>query len=138
MHESTAHTEYHPRWYRRHVSTYWWLEKSSYFSFMLREASCVFVAWFAIFLLRLIRAVAQGEVSYQAFLAWSGTPGIAALNLVSLLFILFHAITFFAAAPQAMVVKLGGNRVPGGLILMSHYAGLVAASAIVFWILLGA
>ena len=26
----TAYTEYHPRWYRRRVSTWWWLARWSY------------------------------------------------------------------------------------------------------------
>ena len=39
------YTEYHPRWLRQHVSTYWWLGKWSYFAFILREISSLFVAW---------------------------------------------------------------------------------------------
>ena len=31
-----AYTEYHPRWYRPHVSTYWWLHRRSYLLFILR------------------------------------------------------------------------------------------------------
>jgi fumarate reductase subunit C len=137
MGETSQYTASHPRWLRRQISPYWWLERGSYFVFMLRELSCVFVAWCVVFLLLLVRAVGQGDASYQAFLSWSGSPSVLLVNFVSLVFILFHAVTFFAATPQAMVVKLAGNRVPGGLILASHYAGLVAASAVVFWILLG-
>jgi hypothetical protein len=37
-----------------------------------------------------------------------------------------------------MVVKIGPNKVPGSLVLAGHYAGLVAASAVVCWLLLGA
>ena len=45
--QAFVYTDYHPRWLRRHVSTYWWLEKPSYFAFILRESTCLFVAWFA-------------------------------------------------------------------------------------------
>lgn len=120
------------------VSTFWWLEKGSYFAFILRELSCVFVAWFVVYLLLLVRAVIQGDASYQAFLAWSATTSILLLNVVSFVFLIFHAVTFFAAAPQAMVVKLGSNTVPGSLVLAGHYAGLAAVSAVVCWLLLGA
>jgi succinate dehydrogenase subunit C len=137
MGEPSQYTEYHPRWLRRQISPYWWLERGSYFAFMLREVSCVFVAWMVVFLLLLIRAVGQGEASYQEFLSWSGTPSILLLNVVSLIFILYHTVTFFGAAQTIVVVRLGGKLVPGSLILASHYAGLVAASAVVFWILLG-
>ena len=85
----------------------------------------------------LVRAVGQGDASYQAFLNWSGTPSILLLNVVSLIFILYHAVTFFGAAQTIVVVRLGGKLVPGRLILASHYAGLVAASVVVFWVLLG-
>lgn len=133
-----VYTEYHPRWLRRHVSTYWWLQKPSYCAFMLREASCLFVAWFVVFLLLLVRAVGQGEPSYREFLAWSASRPILLLNLVSLSFIVYHAVTFFSAAPQAMVVHLGRTRVPNVLVGGAHYAALVVASVVIAWILLGA
>ena len=38
-HIAEHYTEYHPRWLRPHISTYWWLRKRSYFAFILREIS---------------------------------------------------------------------------------------------------
>lgn len=133
-----THTPYHPRWLRQPVSTYWWIQKPAYFKFILREVSSVFVGWFVVFLLLLVRAVSGGVGSYQQFLAWSGTWPIVLLNLVSLLFIVFHAITFFIAAPQALVVRLGGRRVPGSAIVAGHYGAMLAASLLVVWLLFGA
>ena len=137
MSQSQAQPEYQHRVLPPRVSTFWWLEKGAYFAFILRELSCVFVAWFVVYLLLLVRAVSQGDVAYQEFLAWSATPLILFVNIVSLLSLVFHAVTFFAAAPQAMVVKVGRNTVPGSLVLAGHYAGWVAASAVVGWLLLG-
>ncbi len=137
MSETHAYTDYHPRWLRRPVSTYWWLHQRSYFVFILREASCIFVAWVVVYLLMLVRSVSESEVSYLQFLRWSASPLVLLLNLVSLFFIVFHTITFFQAAPQAMVVHVGGSRVPGRLVGIAHYAGLVAASGAVVWVLLG-
>jgi fumarate reductase subunit C len=131
------YTDYHPRWIRPHVSTYWWLERSSYLVFILRELSSIFVAWFAAFLLLMVRAVSQGESQYQQFVAWSGTPLVLLLNIVTLVFILFHAITWFNLAPKAMVVHVGRTRVSGTLIAASNYAAWALISAIVFWLLLG-
>ena len=96
------------------------------------------MAWVVVYVLLLVAALSQGEESYQAFLTWSATPGILLLNVVSFLFLVFHAVTFFDAAPQAMVVKLGPNKVPGGLILAGHYAGWAAISVLVAYFLLGA
>lgn len=131
-------TEYHQRWLRQPVSTYWWLEKPVYFAFILREASCMFVAWVVVYLLLLVQAVLQGETSYQQFLAWSATPGILLLNVVTFLFLVYHAVTFFQAAPQAIVVHVGRNRVPGQLVLAGHYVAWAVASVVVGWLLIGA
>jgi len=133
--QAHVYTDYHPRWLRQRVSTYWWLEKPAYFAFILRESTCLFVAWFAIYLLLLINAVADGPAAYQAFMAWSATPWMILLNAVSFALLVFHAITFFDAAPQALVVHLGRTRVPGPLVLLGHYAAWIAASAAVVWLL---
>ena len=127
---------YHPRWLRRRVSTYWWLEKRSYFAFVLREGSCLFVAWFVVYLLLLIRRVLMGEAAYQEFLAWSARPSVLLLNIVSFLFLILHAVTFFDAAPRALVVHVGTRRVPERLIGLSHYGAWLVASALVFYLLL--
>jgi fumarate reductase subunit C len=117
------------------MSTFWWLEKGSYFVFILREMTCVFVAWWVAYLLMLVNAVIQGEGAFAAFMAWSASAPILVLNIVTFLFLVFHAVTFFDAAPQAMVVKVGPNKVPGFLILAGHYAGWVAISALIIFVL---
>ena len=138
MHHGDLYTDYHPRWLRRHVSTYWWLEKRSYFAFILRESTCLFVAWFAIYLLLLINAVVDGPEAYGQFMAWSAAPWMITLNVISFALLVFHAITFFDAAPQALVVHLGHTRVPGLFVLVGHYAAWAVASAAVIWLLVRA
>jgi len=130
-------TEFHPRWYRQRVSTYWWLKRGSYLAFVLREVSSAFVAWFVVFLLLLIHAVGQGADRYEQFRPWARQPAVLVLNLVSLLFIVYHAVTWFNLAPQAMVVRLGGKRVPGALIAGSNYALWALATALTAWFILG-
>lgn len=137
MSERQHYTEHHPRWIRTPVSTYWWLKRGSYLAFILRELSSIFVGWFVVFLLLLVRALSQGDSRYQAFLAWSGRPAVLLLNIVSLLFIVYHAVTWFNLAPKAIVVSVGGARLPGFLIAGSNYLAWAAASALVGWLLLG-
>ena len=137
MNRSHVSTDYHPRWLRQPVSTYWWLERPAYFAFILREGSCLFVAWFVVYLLALISAVGKGPASYTRFLEWSATPWVLALNIVSFAFMIYHAITFFAAAPRAMAVHIGRRRVPESFVLGGHYRAWAAASALVSWLLLG-
>ena len=121
-----------------HISTTWWLGKGTYFAFILRESSCIFVGWFVAYLLMLVNAVIQGPAAFAEFMTWSASGPIILLNIVTFLFLVFHAVTFFDAAPQAMVVKLGPNKVPGFLILAGHYAGWIAISALIIFFLVGA
>lgn len=135
--KATGYTEYHPRWLRRRKSTYWWLERRAYFGFILRELSSVFVAWTVAFLLSLVHAVSQGDGAYRQFLSWSASPLVLLLNLASLTFVVLHAFTWFRLAPQAMVVHVGGRRVPGALIAGSNYLLWAMATAAVAFFLLG-
>ena len=136
--ESPTYTPYHPRWLRHHVSTYWWLQKRSYFAFILREATCMFVAWFVVFLLMLVSALGRGPDGYTGFLAWSARGSILTLNSISLVFIVYHAITFFQATPQALAVHIGKKRIPDRVVAGAHYGGLIVASAMVWWLIVGA
>lgn len=137
MNERPAYTPYHPRWLRSRPSTYWWLKRPAYLAFITRELSSIFIAWFIVYLLLLIRAVSRGDAAYQAFLAWSRHPLVLGLNAVTLFFVVFHAVTWFNLAPKAMVVRLGGRRVPAWVISASNYLAWVAATALVLWLLVG-
>ena len=136
MSDRPIYTAYHPRWIRTRMSTYWWLGSVSYLAFIARELSSIFVAWFVVYLLLMMRAIGQGEARYQEFLTWSASPMVWLLNVVSLLFIVFHAVTWFNLAPKAMVVRVGHTRVPGFVIAGSNYAAWVMASVVVAWLLL--
>jgi fumarate reductase subunit C len=124
--------------FRPVMSTWWWLGKRSYLVFILRELSSVFVAWFVVFLLMLVWAVGRGDDAYQEFLDWAASPWVLVLNVVALLFVLLHAVTWFNLAPKAMVVHAGGRRVPPLWIAASQYAGWAVVSAFVIWLLVGA
>ena len=137
MSRRSAYTDYHPRWLRSRPSTYWWLGRPAYVSFITRELSSIFIAWFVVYLLLLVRAVARGDADYQQFLAWSRHPAVLALNVVTLFFVVFHAVTWFNLAPKAMVVHLGGKRLPPWVISVSNYGAWVVATAFVAWLLLG-
>ena len=137
MNEQPVYTLYHPRWLRSRPSTYWWLKRRAYLAFITRELSSIFIAWFIVYLLLLIRAVSQSDASYRQFLAWSRHPMVLLLNVVTLFFVVFHAVTWFNLAPKAMVVRMGGKRVPASLISASNYLAWAGATALVLWLLLG-
>ena len=132
------YTLYHPRWYRRRMSVWWWLQKASYTRFVLRELTSVFVAFFAAVYLWQLHALAQGPEAYGRFLARLGTPFFLTLNTVAFLFVLFHAVTWFNLTPKAMVLRLRGKRVPDWVIVSLNYAAWLALSGVVAFMLLRA
>ncbi len=129
-------TEFHPRWYRKRVSTYWWLAGWPYMRFILREMTSIFVAWTVALTLLLVRALADGPHALAELQDWLRTPALVAVNGVSLLFVLYHTITWFNLAPSAMAVRVRGKRVPDALIAAPNYVGWLGVSAVVVWFLL--
>jgi fumarate reductase subunit C len=120
--------------YRRPVSTWWWTRKWSYFLFVMRELSSIFIAWFVVYLVLFIRAIGRGEAAYEDFLDQAASPGLVVLNLVGFAFVVLHVVTWFMLTPQAMVVSVRGRRVPAAAILAGQYAGLAVVSAFIFWL----
>jgi fumarate reductase subunit C len=151
-----------PVTYRQPVSRLWWAKKPTYFLFLMRELTCVFVAWSAVFLMMLVYAIGRGEASYQRFLDWAASPIVVVVNVVALAFLVLHTVTWFALTPQAMVVRGPGSRpavairmvpvagkimpaatvvrvggrVPAALVIAAQYTGLAVVSAFIAWLVL--
>jgi fumarate reductase subunit C len=136
--EPHHYTLYHPRWYRRQVSVWWWLQNRTYAGFVLRELTSVFVAFFALIYLWQLRALAQGPEAYAQFLARLSTPPYLALHALTFVAVVFHSITWFNLAPRAMVVRVGGRRVPDWAIVGLNYGAWIVLSVVIAVILLRA
>ena len=134
MSDLAQYTQYHPRWYRRRMPLLWWLKDRDYLTFVLRELTSVFVAFFALLYLWQIRALAEGPDAYAQFLARLKTPFFLTVDIVALVFVLFHTITWFNAAPAAVVARVRGKKVPAEVIIGSQYVALVLVSGIIAWI----
>ena len=130
------HTPYHPRWYRTRVSTYWWVLQWSYFRFVLRELTSLGVAYSCVILLCWIRALSRGPEAYEVLEKRLASPVVILLTVISLLLVLFHTITWFSLSADAMVVRVGGKRIPGVLISASNYVAWLVVSGILAWLLL--
>lgn len=65
--------------YVRPVSATWWLKRRTYFLFMLRELTCVFVGGYALLLLLL----AKHRDDPQAFAGLLDSPLLIALQLIA-------------------------------------------------------
>ncbi|HZS05390.1 MAG TPA: fumarate reductase subunit C [Blastocatellia bacterium] len=132
-----GYTLYHPKWYRPRVSTWWWMWKWNYLKFILRELTSLSVAYSVVILLTLLYCLSEGPAGYADFLDLMRSPLMIALSVLSFIFIMFHAISWFNLAPKAMTVRVGGRRVPGLLIALPNYVAWVAASAVIAWFILG-
>ena len=64
-------------------------------------------------------------------------PWLLVLNVITLAFLVFHAITWFNLAPQAMVIRLRGKRVPRSWIAGAHFAGWALLLALAAWLIPG-
>ncbi|GAA1799523.1 fumarate reductase subunit C [Planosporangium flavigriseum] len=132
----TEYTGLYQRLYRTRVPILWWLRRRSYLAFVVRELSSVFVAWAVVFLLLLAHAVASGPRQYQSFLAWSAAPWVLTVNAVALALVVYHAVTWFNVAPQALVLRVRGRRVPARVVAGLHYGLWALVSAVVAWIVI--
>lgn len=130
------YTKYHPRWYRKRMPIFWWVHKWTHVTFILRELTSVFVAFYALVLLLQIRALTQGPGAYANFLAWLETPVSIVLHAIALVSVVFHSVTWFNLAPKALVIRLGKKRIPGVVIATLNYIAWVALSSVVAWIML--
>jgi len=129
--DQAARPEFHPRWYRKRLSTWWWLGEWHYLTFILRELTSISVAWFVVLTLFQLRALLHGPEAYARFAARLESPIMIAVNAVA-----FHTITWFNLAPRAMPVRMGGKRVPEFLVAAPNFVLWIAVSALVAWLLL--
>ncbi len=123
------------RVYNRPMSTWWWTRRRTYFVFVMRELSSIFVAWFVGYLLAFVYSVGRSEAAYQDFLEWAATPWVVVINVIAAAFLALHVVTWFSLTPQAMDVRIGGQKAPAAAIIASQYVGLAVVSAFVLWLL---
>ena len=136
MSTPATYTRHHPRWYRRRVSVWWWLESWRYARFVIRELTSLAVAFFALITLLGLVSLSEGPTAWTLFLHWLRSPLSIFLHLVALFFIVYHAVTWFHLAPRAMVLRFGGKRLSDSAIIAANYFAWLAASAFVAWFFL--
>jgi fumarate reductase subunit C len=120
------------RLHHRPIPVWWWTRRRTYFVFVMRELSSLFVAWFVVYLLLLLHAISQSDAAYQDFLDEADSPWVITVNVVGLAFLVLHSITWFHLTPKAVVLKVRGWKVPAWLIITSQYAGFAVVSVLVY------
>ena len=87
------------------MSIWWWTSKRTYFVFVMRELSSIFVAWFVLYLLLLSARSATARRRTTTSSTGRRHPWLVALNIVAFAFVLLHTVTWFMLTPQAMVAE---------------------------------
>ncbi|HZP46041.1 MAG TPA: hypothetical protein VFB15_10365 [Candidatus Binataceae bacterium] len=130
---------YQPATYRPRMSPYWFFDRWPYLKFMIRETSSVFAAYWAVVMLAQIRSIRHGAWAYARFEHWLSNPLIIILNAVALLFVAFHAVTWFMLVPRVFVRQMtGSGAIPDELAAAPNFGAWIVASIVVGLFLVGA
>ncbi len=119
--------------YIRPMSATWWLQRGTYFFFMLRELSSVFIAAYLVIFLVMIHRLSKGPDAYGAFLQGLKSPLAILFHVVALAFALLHTITWFNLTPKALAIHIGEERLRPELIVIPNYVAWIVVSAIIGW-----
>lgn len=118
-------------------SNAWWLKRRTYFVFMMREWSALFVAVYAVLLLVLVSKVQDGAAPFADYVDdVLQSPLMIVFHVVALLFALLHTVTWFAAVPKGLPLRRGEDLVPPVLMIGGNYVVWAAVSAVVALIFL--
>lgn len=121
--------------YVRPLPSSWWLRKPTYFLFMVRELTSLFVFGYAVFLLVLV-ARAGDPASFERLYGGLQSLWSIVLHLVALVMVLFHAITWIGLTPKVLVLWRGEERVSPRLIAGVNYIAWLVVSVVVAWVVL--
>jgi fumarate reductase subunit C len=117
--------------YHRKMPATWWLTNRSYFLFMLREISSVFVALFLVVYLCQLYQLSQGPDAYSAFTQKLNSPGWILFHLVALLFALYHSFTWFQSSAVVLPLRIGERLISRPSVTTLHVGAWVMVSLIV-------
>lgn len=122
--------------YKRQMPANWWLQKTNYTLFMLRELTSVFIWAFLLAYLVQLSYLAQGTDAYLAFRDERASFGWILFHIVALIAAVYHTVTFFNVSPQAAGVHIGEEKVPPAFIIGPLYAGWLVISVFIAWVVL--
>jgi len=123
--------------YLKPVSNTWWLKRKPYILFMIRELTSIFVAGYCIFLIVLVFKLGEGSSSYSNFTTTLQSPTSVTLHIISLIFVLYHTITWFNLTPKILVLYRGEERISQRLVAGVFYITWAVVSFIIAWLVLG-
>ena len=125
MSEATGTEERPIRTYRAPQGRDWWLRRRSYFLYMVRELTVLFmVAWLLWFLYQV------ALLKQHAFETLTGNYAVLAFSAVCLFFTLWHAVTFLNLSGLILRVPIGDRFAPASAIKVLAFGGLLFVTAV--------
>jgi fumarate reductase subunit C len=114
----------------------WWRRDPFFVRYMVREATAVAVAVYAIVLTVGVVRLAQGEAAWNGWLAALRSPWSLALHIVLLVAMIVHAKSWFEIMPKTMpMIVVGGRRLAAATITRTGWAATIVASVTLFSVL---
>jgi fumarate reductase subunit C len=88
----------HPAW--RRPTAGWWRRNPYFLRYMLREASALFLTAYALLLLAGLACLQHSAAAYGAWRALLDSPVSIGLHGLALVFVAYHALTWFQVMPK--------------------------------------
>lgn len=116
--------------YVRPMKRTWFMDHPYYRNYMVREASCVFDALYAVNLFVGLLQLTKSEEAWSGWLAFQANPIMILFTVVTLGMTLYHAVTYFDMTPRVLPQKIR-KMVADNVVNKLMYAGLAAVSVII-------
>jgi len=112
--------------------TRWWKRDPFFIRYMVREATAMGVAAYAVVLCVGVVRLAQGEAAWNGWLEALRSPASLLLHAVLLLAMIEHARSWFEIMPKTMpIIRVAGRRLAASTITRSGWlAALLATLAL--------
>ena len=111
----------------------WWRRNPFFIRYMVREATAVAVAVYAIVLTTGVVRLAQGEASWNGWLEALRSPWSLLMHLVLLAAMIVHAKSWFEIMPKTMpMIFIGGRRLAAATITRTGWGATIAVSVALF------
>ena len=116
----------------------WYNRNAFYGWYMAREATCVFVGYYALLLICAFERLGAGEAAFTHFMQALAAPGWIVFHGIVFVAFVYHAWTWFAVMPKTMpFVFIGGKRVADARIVSAGALAAIGVSLAIlafFWL----
>lgn len=111
----------------------WWRKNPFFMRYMVREASAVFLAIYAVILLAGVFRLSQGAAAYEAWLAALTNPFVIVFHGIALLTVTYHAYTWWKVMPKTLpMLHVAGRRIPEIALSAIGWAAALGVSVFIY------